>query len=91
MPDHERRAWQQPIPGRRRTLTDCCYIGEVGRIGPNCPHRHDTLRQVTIGGKQIGVVPAIEQYTWEGSILDCSIGETASVVLPATFIQQAAG
>ncbi|MFE3525542.1 hypothetical protein ACFXOD_28735 [Streptomyces sp. NPDC059161] len=21
MPDHERRAWQQPIPGRRRTLT----------------------------------------------------------------------
>ncbi|WP_439812347.1 hypothetical protein [Streptomyces sp. P9-2] len=71
--------------------TDCCYVGEVGRIGPNCPHRHDTLRRVSIGEKEIEVVPTIEQYTWEGSILDCSIGETASVVLPATFIQQAAG
>ncbi|MFF8444117.1 hypothetical protein ACF07U_25025 [Streptomyces californicus] len=71
--------------------TDCCYVGEVGRVGPSCPHRHDALRSVSIGGKVVEVVPTIEQYTWEGSILDCSIGESATAVLPSTFIQQAAG
>jgi hypothetical protein len=70
---------------------DCCYVGEVGRIGPRCPHRHDELRAVTIGSKSFLVVPPIEQYTWEGSILDCSIGESATTVLPSTFIQHSAG
>jgi hypothetical protein len=28
---------------------------------------------------------------WEGGILDCSIGDSASAVLPSTFLQQAAG
>jgi len=71
--------------------TDCCYVGEVGRAGPTCYHRHDKLRQADIGNKSFQVVAAVEQYAWEGSILDCSIGETASTVLPSTFIQQAAG
>ncbi|MGH3766387.1 MAG: hypothetical protein ACRDTX_14765 [Pseudonocardiaceae bacterium] len=71
--------------------TDCCYVGEVGRVGPSCPHQHDALRPVSIGGKSFQAVPTIEQYTWEGSILDCSIGESATAVLPSTFIQQAAG
>ena len=71
--------------------TDCCYVGEVGRSGPTCYHRHDKLRQVDFGGKPFQVVPTVEQYTWEGGILDCSIGETASTVLPSTFMQQAAG
>lgn len=70
--------------------TDCCYVGEVGRIGPTCYHRHDKLRQVEIEDKSFRVVATVEQYAWEGSILDCSIGETASTVLPSTFIQQAA-
>ncbi|MEU8251376.1 hypothetical protein [Nonomuraea sp. NPDC048916] len=70
---------------------DCCYVGEVGRVGPDCPHRHSTLRPVTIGEESFQVVPTIEQYTWEGSILDCSIGESATTILPSTFIQQAAG
>jgi len=71
--------------------TDCCHVGEVGRIGPSCPHRYDALRPASIGGKSFQVVPTVEQYTWEGSILDCSIGESATAVLPSTFIQQAAG
>lgn len=71
--------------------TDCCYVGEVGRVGPTCPHRHDALRPASIGGKPFQVVPTVEQYTWEGNILDCSIGESAAAVLPSTFIQQAAG
>ncbi|MBT2455331.1 hypothetical protein [Streptomyces sp. ISL-86] len=70
--------------------TDCCYMGEVGRAGPSCPHRHDALRPVSIGGRSFEVVPTVEQYTWEGSILDCSIDESATAVLPSTFIQQAA-
>lgn len=70
---------------------DCCYAGEVGRTGPTCGHRHDKPRQVTMGGKPFQVVPTVEQYTWEGSILDCSIGESARTVLPSTFLQQSAG
>ncbi len=71
--------------------TDCCYVGEVGRVGPTCYHRHDKLRQVSIGGKSFQAIPTMEQYAWEGNILDCSIGETASTALPSTFLQQAAG
>jgi hypothetical protein len=71
--------------------TDCCYVGEVGRTGPACYHRHDKPRQVGMGGKPFQVVPTVEQYTWEGSILDCSIGESASTVLPSSFLQQTAG
>ncbi|ARF75931.1 hypothetical protein B7C62_29435 [Kitasatospora albolonga] len=70
--------------------TDCCYVGEVGRFGPSCPHRHGELRAVEIGGESLEIVPAVEQYTWEGNILDCSIGETATAVLPSSFIQQTA-
>lgn len=32
----------------------------------------------------------VEQYTWEGSILDCSIGESATTTLPSAFIQKSA-
>lgn len=70
---------------------DCCYVGEVGRIGPACSyHRHDKPRQVSMGGQPFQVVPTVERYTWEGNILDCSISESASTVLPSTFLQQVA-
>ncbi len=69
---------------------DCCYVGEVGRVGPNCPHRHDELQPTTVEESEFHIVPTIEEYTWEGSLLDCSIGDTAKAALPATFIQQAA-
>lgn len=70
--------------------TDCCYVGEVGRISP-CPYRHSALVPTEVGGKQFGVSPTIEKYLWEGGILDCSIGESASTVLPCTLLQQNAG
>ncbi|APX00435.1 hypothetical protein BWQ92_00635 [Arthrobacter sp. QXT-31] len=71
--------------------TGCCYVGEVGRVGGSCCHRHDQLRPIEVGNKTFRLVPTVEQYSWEGSVLDCSIGETASTVLPSTFIQQTAG
>lgn len=70
---------------------DCCYVGEVGRTGAACYHRHDQPRPVTMGSKPFQVVPTVEEYTWEGSILDCSIGDSATAVLPSTFLQRAAG
>ncbi len=70
---------------------DCCYVGELGRSGPTCNHRHDKLRTVSVDGASFQAVPAVEQYMWEGGILDCSIGDNASTVLPSTFLQQAAG
>ena len=70
--------------------TDCCYVGEVGRSGPTCYHRHDKLRPVSIDGASLQAVPTVEQYMWEGSILDCSIGDSATTMLPSTFFQQAA-
>ena len=71
--------------------TDCCYVGEVGRSGPTCYHRHDNLRTVSVGATSFQAVPTVEEYMWEGGILDCSIGNSASAVLPSTFLQQAAG
>jgi hypothetical protein len=70
---------------------DCCYVGEVGNVGPPCYHRHDRLRQLDVGGKAFQIVPTVEHYTWEGTILDCSIGEPVTMTLPSTFMQQHAG
>jgi hypothetical protein len=67
---------------------DCCYVGEVGRTGPACDHRYDRLRQFEVGGKPFQIVPTVEHYTWEGTVLDCSIGEPATMTLPSTFMQQ---
>ncbi|MEV6871461.1 ATP-binding protein [Amycolatopsis sp. NPDC051128] len=89
LPDEPRHEIRDLIDSHGHT--DCCYVGEVGRVGPTCYHRHDQLRQVSVGDKSFQVVATVEQYAWEGNILDCSIGETASTVLPSTFIQQAAG
>jgi hypothetical protein len=69
---------------------DCCYVGEVGRIGPTCHHRYDRLGQVDLGGKSFQVVPTVEHYLWQGSTRDCSIGEPATMTFPSTFVQQAA-
>lgn len=70
---------------------DCCYIGEIGRTGPVCWHRHDSLRQFSVGGSTFLVAHTIEQYTWEGNILDCSLPNAARLQLPSTFAQQTAG
>ncbi len=70
--------------------TACCYVGEVGRIGSACPHRYEELRSISLGGKSFQSVSTVEQYTWGGRILDCSIGDSATAILPWTFLQQSA-
>ncbi|MFI7024752.1 hypothetical protein ACIBMZ_18745 [Micromonospora sp. NPDC049900] len=70
---------------------DCCYVGEIGRTGPPCYHRHAGFETVTVAGKQFAIGRTVEPYAWEGSIYDCSIGETASTLLPSALLQQTAG
>jgi hypothetical protein len=67
---------------------DCCYVGEIGRAGPTCPHRADAFRPEIIGDSSWNIVSTIEEYRWEGNILDCSIGKSASIILPSSFIQR---
>jgi hypothetical protein len=70
---------------------DCCYVAEIGRTGPDCYHRHAGFGTVEVAGRQFSIGRTVETYAWEGNIFDCSIGETASTVLPSTLIQQTAG
>jgi hypothetical protein len=71
--------------------TDCCFVGEIGRVGPRCYQRHDALEPLELDGRSFELVSPIEGYAWEGSILDCSIEDSASAVLPSTFVQQEVG
>jgi hypothetical protein len=70
---------------------DCCYVGEIGRAGPNCTARHDGLLAIAVGDETFQIGPTVEQYRWEGAILDCSIGDSATTILPSTLIQRTAG
>ncbi|MEV4237048.1 hypothetical protein AB0J47_17935 [Nocardia sp. NPDC049737] len=69
----------------------CCYVGEVGRIGPACYHRHDDVREKYLGGKSFKIMATAERYKWEGGSYDCSIEETARTTMPSTFMQRGAG
>lgn len=66
---------------------DCCYVGEVGRAAPRCPHRQAEPRQVEVNDGVFDVISPLEEYTWEGSLYDCSINETIRVYLPSAFMQ----
>ncbi|HEY1831359.1 MAG TPA: hypothetical protein VGG38_14075 [Acidimicrobiales bacterium] len=68
--------------------TDCCYFGEVGLTPErHCYYIHRDFKDVEIGGDEYKMVSPIETYQWEGSLLDCSIGESASATAPSTFIR----
>ena len=67
---------------------DCCYVAEVGRVGPSCGHRHDAMRAVEVGDSSFDAVDTVEEYTWEGSILDSSLKGAARLILPSTYLQQ---
>lgn len=69
---------------------DCCYVGEVGRSGaPVCFNRHEAMKPTEFGDVTLQTVMPVERFTWEGSLLDCSIGESASAMLPSAFVQSA--
>jgi hypothetical protein len=69
--------------------TDCCYFGEIGWVDRACYYRHAEWREYG-DSNVIRLVATAESYAWEGSILDCSIEQTAFASLPSTFIQERA-
>ncbi len=66
---------------------DCCYFGEIGWTPHNCSNRHADLVDVEIDGEAFSVVSTVEDYLWEGSLYDCSIGESVHATLPSTFVR----
>jgi hypothetical protein len=66
---------------------DCCYVGEIGWSPHRCGHRHAELVEVDVVGKPVQMANTVENYLWEGSTYDCSIGDSVSATLPSTFIQ----
>ncbi len=66
---------------------DCCYFGEIGWTPHNCSKRHADLVDVEIDGETFSVVSTVEDYLWEGSLYDCSIGESVHATLPSTFVR----
>lgn len=69
---------------------DCCYFGEIGWTPHKCSNRHADLVDVEIDGENFPVVSTVENYLWEGSLYDCSIGESVRATLPSTFVQSRA-
>lgn len=71
---------------------DCCYFGELGWLTVPCPHRRaDAVSLISQETPQFRGFATAERYSWEGNIWDCSIEESASAVLPSTYLQQSAG
>lgn len=69
---------------------DGCYFGEIGWTPRECYHKHGEILDLEHDGLIWPIVAAIEMYTWEGSLYDCSIGESAVASCPSTFIQKRA-
>jgi hypothetical protein len=66
---------------------DCCYAGEIGWTLRTCYNRHAEFKTVDAGNRRWQLVSAVETVTWEGSVLDCSIGDSVFAAMPSTFIQ----
>lgn len=66
---------------------DCCYVGELGWSPHSCYKRHADFTKVEFAGRTWKLVPSLETYCWEGSLLDCSISESVFAALPSTFVQ----
>lgn len=67
---------------------DCCYMGEIGWIPHSCYNRHADFTEIEFANRTWKLVSTVEDYTWEGSLLDCSIGESVTATLPSTFVQK---
>ncbi|GAC1381859.1 MAG: hypothetical protein NVSMB48_10760 [Marmoricola sp.] len=67
---------------------DCCYVAEIGTsAAPSCPHRFEALQVPEYAESLPATVSPVEEFTWEGSTLDCSIETSATATLPSAFIQ----
>lgn len=69
---------------------DCCFFGEIGWTPRGCYHKHDEFVELETDGSRWSIVPSVETYTWEGSLYDCSIGESVVASCPSTFIHNRA-
>jgi hypothetical protein len=67
---------------------DCCYAGEVGWSPHRCHFAHRDFRDVEVDGHTFHFAPTTETVSWEGSLLDCSIRDTAFAATPSSFIQR---
>lgn len=68
--------------------TDCCFFGELGWTSHHCAAAHGQFVDVSLGSKAWPLVSSVETYTWEGSLLDCSINSSATATLPSRFITE---
>lgn len=66
---------------------DCCYAGEIGWSPRSCPHHIYGPRNLGHRVETIELIDAVEGYTWEGNILDCSIGSAVLAQMPCTYLQ----
>lgn len=69
---------------------DCCYFGEVGWTPRWCYHKHRDFVPLEHDSATWPIVRTVETYTWEGSLYDCSIGESAMASSPSAFIRDRA-
>lgn len=67
--------------------TDCCYVGEIGWTPHICYHRKPGPDGGEFRGLEPPMVSSVETYCWEGNILDCSISESVTAIVPSTFVQ----
>lgn len=66
---------------------DCCYAGEIGWSRRNCSNRVAQPRSIEFGNQLTTVIDTVERYTWEGNILDCSIGEAVWATMPSFYVR----
>ncbi|MDQ3657290.1 MAG: hypothetical protein M3457_19725 [Chloroflexota bacterium] len=64
----------------------CCYADEIGWSRRVCPYRVDRARVIENRDKSVSVIDTTEGYTWEGNVLDCSIGEPVWATMPSFYI-----
>jgi hypothetical protein len=66
---------------------DCCYFGELGWVPNNCSHKHLDFDAISDDQRSWRIAQTVEGYMWEGSLLDCSIGDSVSSAVPSSFLQ----
>lgn len=95
-PDDQASRLLPLLPGLRRNdrfdliddhgHVDCCYAREIGWTPRSCYHKHADWQAHDASGTEFSLVMTTESVTWEGSLLDCSIGETVAVTTPSRFV-----
>jgi hypothetical protein len=80
---------KRSVQKQRGGLWTVAHCGTAGArpCAPGCYHRHTTFQVIEVDGDTYDIANPVEGYTWEGSLMDCTIEESAAAVLPSTFVQ----